>query len=77
MVKALPIVIKGLGIIGTVALILVAGGIFAHRIDYFHHLFPTWPSILKELVFGLGGGLLAVALFTAGKGIYSLAFKRK
>lgn len=76
LVKALPIVIKALGIIGTVALILVAGGIFAHRIDYFHHLLPTWPFILKELVFGIGGGLLAVAVFTAGKGIYSLAVKK-
>lgn len=77
LVKALPIVIKALGVIGTIALILVAGGIFAHRIDYFHHLFPTWPSILKELVFGIGGGLLAVAVFTAGKGIYSLAASKK
>ncbi|MDO5616798.1 MAG: DUF808 family protein, partial [Cruoricaptor ignavus] len=32
LVKALPIVIKSLGVIGTIALILVAGGIFEHNI---------------------------------------------
>jgi len=77
LVKALPIVIKALGVIGTIALIMVAGGIFAHRIDYFHHFLPSWSSseiltILKEIILGLAGGLLAVALFTIGKKIYSL-----
>lgn len=77
LVKALPIVIKALGVIGTIALIMVAGGIFAHRIDYFHHFLPGWSSseiltILKEVILGLAGGILAVILFTMGKGIVSL-----
>ncbi|WPO83854.1 DUF808 family protein [Chryseobacterium sp. JJR-5R] len=77
LVKALPIVIKALGVIGTIALIMVAGGIFAHRIDYFHHILPSWSSsktltVLKEVILGLAGGLIAVALFTIGKKIYSL-----
>jgi predicted DNA repair protein MutK len=81
LVKALPIVIKALGVIGTIALIMVAGGIFAHRIEFLHHILPSWSSnevlnILKELILGLAGGLLAVALFTMGKGVVSLA-KRK
>jgi predicted DNA repair protein MutK len=81
LVKALPIVIKALGVIGTIALIMVAGGIFAHRIEFLHHILPSWSSngvltILKELILGLAGGLLAVALFTMGKGAVSLA-KRK
>ncbi|MCJ8153334.1 DUF808 domain-containing protein [Chryseobacterium sp. SSA4.19] len=81
LVKALPIVIKALGVIGTIALIMVAGGIFAHRIDYFHHFLPSWSSskiltILKEVILGLAGGLIAVALFTMGKGMISLV-KRK
>ena len=33
LVNALPWVIKGLGVVGTVALILVAGGIFVHNIE--------------------------------------------
>ncbi|WP_100077121.1 DUF808 domain-containing protein [Chryseobacterium camelliae] len=76
LVKALPIVIKALGVIGTIALIMVAGGIFAHRIDYFHHLLPSWPKLLKEMTFGIAGGLIAVAVFTAGKWVYSLAVKK-
>ncbi|MCF2219756.1 DUF808 domain-containing protein [Chryseobacterium sp. PS-8] len=77
LVKALPIVIKALGVIGTIALIMVAGGIFAHRIEYFHHILPSWSSdkilmVLKEVILGLTGGLLAVAVFTIGKALFSL-----
>ncbi|GAA4153327.1 DUF808 domain-containing protein [Chryseobacterium ginsenosidimutans] len=81
LVKALPIVIKALGVIGTIALIMVAGGIFAHRVEYLHHFLPSWSSneilvIVKEIILGLAGGLIVVALFTIGKGAVSLA-KRK
>ncbi|WP_077415371.1 DUF808 family protein [Chryseobacterium sp. JV274] len=76
LVKALPIVIKILGVVGTIALIMVAGGIFLHRIEFFHGVLPTWPDVLKELTLGLVGGLAAVAIFTLGKGIYSLAIKK-
>ncbi|WEK69976.1 MAG: DUF808 domain-containing protein [Candidatus Chryseobacterium colombiense] len=81
LVKALPIVIKALGVIGTIALIMVAGGIFAHRVEFLHHFLESWSSnkiltILKEVILGLAGGLLAVALFSIGKGAVSLV-KRK
>lgn len=76
LVKALPIIIKLLGIVGTIALILVSGGIFVHNIHYLHELLPTWPDILKEFTFGIVGGLAAVLVFTIGKAIYSLAVKK-
>ncbi|UHO36992.1 DUF808 domain-containing protein [Chryseobacterium capnotolerans] len=76
LVKALPVIIKILGVVGTIALILVSGGIFAHNIHYLHELLPTWPDILKEFTFGMVGGLAAVAVFTIGKLIYSLAIKK-
>ena len=76
LVKALPIVIKSLGVIGTIALILVAGGIFDHNIDYFHHSLPTWNETLKQVVFGVVGGLVALFLITGGKKAYSLATKK-
>ncbi|MDN5477360.1 MAG: DUF808 domain-containing protein [Chryseobacterium sp.] len=81
LVKALPVVIKALGVIGTIALIMVAGGIFAHRIEFFHHILPSWSSnelltILKEIILGLIGGLFAVTLFTMGKKAYSLVIKK-
>lgn len=53
LVQALPKVIKSLAFIGTIALILVAGGIFVHNIEFLHHIFPQWPSIIKEFSFGL------------------------
>ncbi|WP_315058447.1 DUF808 family protein, partial [Chryseobacterium indoltheticum] len=76
LVKALPFVIKALGIIGTIALILVAGGIFDHNIDYLHHSLPTWHETLKQVLFGIVGGLIALFLITGGKKIYSLATKK-
>jgi uncharacterized protein len=73
LVKALPLIIKFLGVVGTIALILVSGGIFAHNIEYFHHLFPNLPSVIKEFAFGLAAGLVAVAVITGGKKVVSLA----
>ncbi|RZK11779.1 MAG: DUF808 domain-containing protein [Flavobacterium sp.] len=71
LVKALPIIIKILSVVGTIALILVSGGIFVHNIDYFHHLFPTIPSILKEFGFGLVVGLLTVGVVMVFKKLFS------
>lgn len=53
LVNALPWVIKTLSIVGTIALILVTGGIFLHNIDFLHELFHNWPMILSELLVGL------------------------
>ena len=72
LVNALPVTIRIIGFIGTIALILVSGGIFVHNIEYLHHLFPELPSIIKEIITGLVGGLIAVAIITGGKKIFSL-----
>lgn len=71
LVNLLPKVIRLLNIVGTIALILVAGGIFAHNIDFLHHLLPQVPSIIKEIVYGIVVGLIAVAVVTAGKKAFS------
>nr|WP_315148851.1 DUF808 domain-containing protein [uncultured Flavobacterium sp.] len=62
LVQALPKVIKSLAVIGTIALLLVAGGIFIHNIDFLHHVFPNLPSILKEFSFGLVIGFLVLGI---------------
>ncbi|PWG80529.1 DUF808 domain-containing protein [Pararcticibacter amylolyticus] len=62
LVKSLPVIIRVLAVVGTIALILVSGGIFAHNIEYLHHFLPTIPSMLKEIAFGLTAGILAVLL---------------
>ena len=63
LIKALPVVIKALGIIGTIALILVAGGIFDHNIAFIHELLPNFPSMLKHALLGIAGGLVMVPVF--------------
>ncbi|MDB4107532.1 DUF808 domain-containing protein [Bacteroidia bacterium] len=62
LVKALPIVIKALGIIGTIALVLVAGGIFTHNIHQVHDLLVGLPSTLADALVGLVLGGIALAL---------------
>lgn len=64
LVKGLPIVIKALSVIGTIALLLVSGGIFVHNIAYFHDLLPAIPAIIKEFAIGLIIGLLVVVVVT-------------
>jgi len=72
LVKALPIVIKSLTVIGTIALILVAGGIFVHYIPFFHHIVPTinLPSIIKEFVIGLALGIVVLGFVNLFKKIF-------
>lgn len=74
-VKALPVVIRIFSVLGTIALLLVSGGIFAHNIEYLHHILSEWPSILKEFIFGVLGGIVALALVAIVKNILSL-FKK-
>lgn len=62
LVQALPKVIKSLAVIGTIALILVAGGIFVHNIDFLHHVVPQLPSIVKEFGIGLIIGLIVLGI---------------
>lgn len=58
LIKTLPLIIKGLAFIGTIALILVAGGIFVHNIEAVHHVLEGLPAIVGEFIAGLVGGVL-------------------
>lgn len=69
-VNALPKVIKALSVIGTIALLLVSGGIFVHNIDFFHHLLPNVPSMIVEFGVGLVVGFVALLLFMAFKKVF-------
>ena len=72
LVRALPLIIKSLSVIGTIALLLVAGGIFVHNIEFLHHFLETWPSILRDFVMGLGVGVFALIAFKLVKGLVKL-----
>jgi predicted DNA repair protein MutK len=72
LVKSLPVIIKILSVVGTVALVLVSGGIFVHNIEYFYHLFPNIPSIIIEFAIGLIAGLIMIVIITGGKKVVLL-----
>jgi uncharacterized protein len=72
LLKTLPLVIKIFSVVGTLALLLVSGGIFAHNIEYLHHFLPEWPALLKEFILGVLGGIIVLILIAATKRIYSL-----
>jgi len=67
LVNGLPWVIKTLNVVGTVALILVAGGIFTHNLHLIHNLISGIPKMLADTAAGLVVGsvaVLVVLLFT-------------
>ncbi|WP_281239479.1 DUF808 domain-containing protein [Flavobacterium praedii] len=70
LVQALPKVIKSLAIIGTIALLLVAGGIFVHNIDFLHHILPQLPSIVKEFSIGLIVGFAVLGIINLFKKMF-------
>ncbi|MEH6659028.1 DUF808 domain-containing protein [Leeuwenhoekiella marinoflava] len=70
LVSALPVVIKSLSVIGTIALLLVSGGIFTHNLHFIHDLVESWPSMLVEFLLGLVVGFLVLLLVSAGKNVY-------
>ena len=76
LVNALPIVIKLLSVIGTVALLLVSGGIFSHNLEAFHHLLENFPGILRDLSFGLSAGLLTLLVVRLCKLIFKRSAKK-
>ena len=63
MVRALPVIIRTLKIVGTLAMILVGGGIFVHNIDTVHQLVHGWPVYPAEFVIGLTFGSLFLSVY--------------
>lgn len=60
LIRSLPKIIRALTVIGTIAMLLVAGGIFVHNIHPIHELISGIPSILGELLIGAIVGTLAL-----------------
>ena len=70
LVRALPLLIKAIGAVGTAALILVSGGIFVHHLPFVHDFLHALPDLAAEILAGLSIGLLAlgvVALFKSAR----------
>ena len=72
-IALMPKLIKTLSIIGTIAMILVGGGILSHNIEYVHHLFiSVIPVILNEFIIGLVVGFIVLFVINIAK-----SFKKK
>ncbi len=72
-IALMPKLIKTLSIVGTIAMILVGGGILSHNIEFVHHLFiSAIPAILNEFVIGLIVGFIVLFVITRIK-----SFKKK
>ena len=63
LVKTLPILIRVLAVVGTIAMILVGGGIFVHNIDFIHEVVHIKPAILGEFIVGLIIGIACLLLY--------------
>lgn len=75
LVGLMPYLMKTLGVLGTVAMFLVGGGILTHGVPQLHHLQQTFGSggaIALDFAVGMTAGAFIVAIFTLAK-----SFKKK
>jgi len=62
LIAALPKIIKALTVIGVLAMLLVAGGIFTHNLAFLHEM-ALLNTLLGELFLGLIAGFIVIGLF--------------
>ncbi len=74
LIKALPKVIRALAVIGTIAMLLVAGGIYLHNIKFLHNLFHSIPSVVSELIVGM---IIGAITFTIVEGLHKVIPKKE
>ncbi|MFN5443804.1 MAG: DUF808 family protein, partial [Crocinitomicaceae bacterium] len=77
LVRTLPIVIRILAVVGTFAMILVAGGIFVHNIPQIHALLQGLQSTLADFIAGLAVGIVSVLVMYLIKGTRKVVKKRR
>lgn len=68
LITSLPYSIRMLGVVGTIAMLLVGGGMYSHNIHWLHGLSAWLPSILADLIIGIIVGVLValcLAVFSA------------
>jgi uncharacterized protein len=67
LIRALPLIIKGLAVVGTIALLLVAGGIFVHNLHLASNNLNVLTSTLLDFTAGLVVGMIALLLVNLTK----------
>lgn len=63
LIRSLPKIIRILNVVGTLAMVLVGGGIFVHNLGFLHDFLSNIPSIVKEFTIGLVAGFSFLLLF--------------
>jgi len=78
LVASLPMVIKILTVVGTFAMFLVAGGIFAHNLEFVHHLYEHTFAFLPAFIFDM---ILAILVgyfvFIVEQSIHKMLHKKE
>ncbi|WP_313551307.1 DUF808 domain-containing protein [Pseudomonas sp.] len=90
LVNAAPMLMKGLSVVGTIAMFMVGGGILTHGIPALHHLIETLEhvaagvpaigpvlGVLTPTLFNIVFGIFAGAVVMIVVGIASKLFRRK
>jgi len=62
LVDSLPKIIRLLGVIGTIAMLLVGGGMFVHNIEAIRHALEIMPLLATELLVGLVVGAILLGI---------------
>lgn len=77
LVASLPRVIRALGIIGTIAMLLVGGGIFTHNLQLLHHVVADMPALPVNLIIGLAVGAILLAIQLIMRVVKKIFFEAK
>lgn len=70
LILALPQIVRALSVVGTIALLLVAGGIFVHNIEFMHHILENWPGLLRDFTIGFVVGIATLLVISPIKALY-------
>lgn len=73
LIASLPKIIRLLGIIGTIAMLLVGGGMYVHNIEIIHHALEFMPAMTAELLVGLVVGAILLLVMHMVKAMKSTA----
>jgi hypothetical protein len=69
LITSLPHVIRLLGVVGTIAMLLVGGGMFVHNIESVHHALAFLPSLAAEFLAGLIVGAILLLSMRLSKAL--------
>lgn len=69
LMRSLPPIIRILGYIGTLAMLVVGGGMYVHNIRPVQALLHAWPQLVANLIAGLAVGTLLLLAMLAAKAV--------